>query len=222
MQPTLHYIEVAPATSHQATIIWLHGLGADCKNFLGLADNLRASGCHNVKFVFPDAPVRPITLNHGLEMRGWYDLYNLEMTQQEDAAGLSASQKLIDALIEHEHKQGIPYSKIILGGFSQGGVMTLYTGLRFPYQLGGLVCFSGYCAMADTLSRELHAANQDTPILLAHGLFDPPVTLKLGDAAYNALTALELNVNFKKYPIEHNVSVEEMRDLAAYVKQIAG
>lgn len=216
----LKCIEISPTQSPKATIIWLHGLGADSSDFVPMVDQLNIKNREAIRFVFPEAPTRAITINQGMVMTGWYDIYGLALDSKEDSSGIEQSRKLITNLIEKEIKRGVDHNKIIIGGFSQGGAMALYAGLTFHQELRSLISLSGYCVLANKLQKELVAANKNTPIWMAHGLFDPVVTLNLGTTSFEIFKKLNLNVTFKKYPIEHSVSLEEISDLSIYLNNI--
>ena len=162
-------LETAPNPTH--AVIWLHGLGADGNDFVPIVPELRLDGLA-VRFVFPNAPVQPVTINGGMAMRSWYDILVTDLVRREDAAGIRASEAAVRALIARENERGIPASKIVLAGFSQGCAMTLHTGLRLDQQLAGMMGLSGYLPLLDSAAAERHPANAATPIFLAHGLYD--------------------------------------------------
>jgi len=206
----------------KATIIVLHGLGADGNDFVPIAQQMDLSAVGDVRYVFPSAMVRPVTINNGYRMRAWYDILGADLVRREDEAGLRESQVEIEALIAKEVEQGIPANRIILMGFSQGCAMTLMTGLRHPERLAGLVCLSGYLPLADKTAAEAHAANADVPIFMAHGLQDPVVQLARGQASREQLEQLGYRIDWHEYPMPHSVCAEEVEDLAAWLrKQLA-
>ena len=211
-------LETAP--NPRATIIVLHGLGADGNDFVPIARELDLAAVGPVRFVFPSAPVQPVTINGGMRMRSWYDILGAELDRREDAAGLRASQTLVEALIEAEVARGIPAHRIVLMGFSQGCAMTLLTGLRHPQRLAGLVGLSGYLPLAASTAAERSAANADVPIFLAHGRFDGIVPIDRALATRDALLALGYAPAWHEYPMEHSVCLEEIADLNAWLLQI--
>ena len=211
-------LETAP--NPRATIIVLHGLGADGNDFVPIARELDLAAVGPVRFVFPSAPVQPVTINGGMRMRSWYDILGAELDRREDEAGLRASQTLVEALIEAEVARGIPAHRIVLMGFSQGCAMTLLTGLRHPQRLAGLVGLSGYLPLAASTAAERSAANADVPIFLAHGRFDGIVPIDRALATRDALLALGYAPAWHEYPMEHSVCLEEIADLNAWLLQI--
>ena len=203
-----------------ASIIVLHGLGADGNDFVPVCDALDLSAVGPVRFVFPHAPVRPITINGGYAMRAWYDIVGFGIAWSEDATGLHASRAAIDALMRREHERGVPASRIVLAGFSQGCAMTLLTGLRYPERLAGLVGLSGYLPLAATTAGERHDANREVPIFLAHGRYDNIIEIGRAQASRDALVALGHPVEWHEYPIAHSVSPEEIRDLERWLSRV--
>lgn len=213
----LETVEHQTGPAPRATIVVLHGLGADGHDFEPLCDELDLSSVGDVRYVLPHAPTRPVTINGGMVMRAWYDILGVDLARREDEAGLRDSQALVDALIERERMRGIPSERIVLMGFSQGCAMTLLTGLRHPHRLAGLVGLSGYLPLADATAAEVHEANRGTPVFLAHGRFDPIIALARAQASRDQLVALGHPVAWHEYPIEHGVSAEELRDLQRWL-----
>ena len=214
----LEVIEVNNNDLYDTVVIWMHGLGATASDFVEMPDILSH---HNfdiskIKFIFPQAPNRPITINNGYAMPGWYDIYSLENRDREDVVGIKDSAKLIIQLIEKESQNGIPYERIFIGGFSQGGAMSLYVGTRFKYKLAGIIGFSCYLLSQESLSLEQSAANKTTNILLTHGLFDPVLPLVMGNDANDKLTNLNYNVLYKTFPIENTVVLDEFQLLGKF------
>lgn len=207
-----------------ASVIVLHGLGADGRDFVPIAQALDLHAVGPVRFVFPSAPVRPVTINGGYAMRAWYDIFppatlHGEM-RREDSAGLAASQALVQGLIDREVARGIAPQRIVLMGFSQGSAMTLLTGLRAPQRLAGLAALSGYLPLATQTADERSEANRDAPVFLAHGSHDGVVVLARGLATRDALLALGYPVEWHTYPIEHTVSPDEVADLNAWLLRV--
>ncbi len=217
---TLETLELQTGPQPTASIVVLHGLGADGNDFVPIAQELDLSAVGAVRFVFPHAPVRPVTLNGGMPMRAWYDILGTDLARREDEPGLRAGIAQVQALLDHEAARGIAPERTVLMGFSQGCAMTLLTGLRAPQRLAGLVGLSGYLPLAATTAAERSAANRATPVFLAHGRFDPMVTLQRGEATRDALQALGQPLQWHTYPMEHSVCAEEIADLNAWLLQV--
>lgn len=201
----------------QQSVIWLHGLGADGHDFAPIVPELNMP---NTRFMFPHAPHQPITMNNGYEMRAWYDLYGLTLQTKQDEAGMRAMQQEIESLIEAEQAQGIPADKIVLAGFSQGGAMAFFTGLRYPKKLAGILALSTYVSLKEKLADEAHQANKDTPIFMAHGSFDSIITLDTCLVSRRLLEDLNYQVEWREYPMPHSVCPEEIEDIARFLKQV--
>ena len=201
----------------QQSVIWLHGLGADGHDFAPIVPELNIP---NTRFIFPHAPHQPITMNNGYEMRAWYDLYGLTLQTKQDEAGMRAMQQEIELLIEAEQAQGIPADKIVLAGFSQGGAMAFFTGLRYPKKLAGILALSTYVSLKEKLADEAHQANKDTPIFMAHGSFDSIITLDTCLVSRRLLEDLDYQVEWHEYPMPHSVCSEEIEDIARFLKQV--
>ena len=215
-----HENETAPHP--RTTLIVLHGLGADGFDFVPICGELDLAAIGPVRYVFPHAPTRPVTINNGYMMRAWYDIRVADLVRQEDEAGLRESQRQIAALIDRERERGVAAERIVLMGFSQGCAMTLMTALRYPHRLGGAVGLSGYLPLAATAAAERHAANAGLPIFLAHGRQDPVVPLARGAASRDALRALGHEVEWHDYPMPHSVCAEEVADLNAWLLKQLG
>lgn len=218
----LDTLELQSGPAPVASIIVLHGLGADGNDFVPIAQELDLSAVGDVRFVFPHAPIRPVTINGGYRMRAWYDILGTELTRREDEAGLRQSQAQVQALLDQEAARGVPPARTVLMGFSQGCAMSLLAGLRAPQRLAGLVGLSGYLPLADHTAAERSAANRGLPIFLAHGDFDPVVPLARGSASRDALVALGHPVEWHEYPMEHSVCAEEIEDLNAWLLKVLG
>ncbi len=208
---TLPCFQLEPAEPPRASILMLHGLGADGTDFLPIADEMDLSAVGPLRWVFPRAPERPVTVNGGMRMRAWYDIRGSELVRQEDEDGLRASFAAVLGLIEREIARGVPARRIVLAGFSQGCAITLGAGLRCPHRLAGLAGLSGYLPMAARTAAERHAANHDTPIFMAHGSQDPVVPLQRGVDSRDALQALGAQVAWHSYPMAHAVCLEEIQ-----------
>ena len=218
----LETIEFESAPNPRATLIVLHGLGADGNDFVPIAQELDLSAVGPVRFVFPHAPVRPVTINGGYRMRAWYDILGTELVRREDEAGLRASQADVAALIDREATRGIAPGRVVLMGFSQGCAMTLLTGLRYPERLAGLACLSGYLPLAAQTATERSDANALVPIFMAHGLMDPVIPLIRATASRDALAALGYAIEWHTYPMPHSVSPQEVQDLNAWLVKVLG
>jgi len=216
----LDCIELQTAASPTRSVIWLHGLGADGNDFAGIVPELRLPSSLSIRFVFPHAPVQPVSINGGLPMRAWYDIRQPDLGKEEDAHGIRQSQHAIQALIARENARGVPTRHIVLAGFSQGCAMTLQTGLRLEETLAGLVGLSGYLPLADKLTLEAHLANQKTPILLAHGTQDPIIPLQRAQDSCQQLTAQGYDVLWKTYPMPHSVCGQEIQDISAFLQRV--
>jgi phospholipase/carboxylesterase len=220
MTRELDCVELEPNVPAKASVIWLHGLGADGNDFVPIVPELRLPESLAVRFVFPHAPVRPVTLNGGMRMRAWYDILGLDRAAREDEAGIRESQAQIEALIKRENARGVPSERIVLAGFSQGGAVTLQTGLRYPERLAGLMILSSYLTLRDTLTAEASTANRDTPIFMAHGEFDYMLPMQLGSFSRDQLQQNGYSVEWHAYPMEHQVCAEEIRDVANWLNTV--
>ncbi len=220
MEKLLETVEIETGKSPSASVIWLHGLGADGNDFVPVVDELGLDGAPAVRFVFPHAPMRPVTINNGYVMRAWYDVSfgDLEgKSRRADEQGVRESQAQINALIERERSRGVAPEKIVLAGFSQGGAIALETGLRYPDRLAGVMALSTYLPLADSLPREAAAANKATPIFMAHGLFDPVVPLMMGAGSMTFLAGLGYSIEWRQYPMQHSVCTQEIHDVGNWL-----
>ena len=224
MTKLLERIEIESAPNPTAAIIWMHGLGASGDDFAAIVPELDLTGCPAIRFVFPHAPVMPVTLNGGYVMPAWYDIFGTELgagvVRQEDAKGIAKSQQDIEALIAHEVSRGIHPSKIVLAGFSQGCAIALHTGLRHPVKLAGIMALSGYLPLASTVAAEHSAANASSPIYMAHGTQDPVVVLSRAEDSRNVLAGLGYKVQWHTYPMPHSVHPREIADISGFLKAV--
>ena len=214
--PTVEH-ETAAHPTH--SVIWLHGLGADGNDFAPIVPELVDPAWPALRFVFPHAPVRPVTINNGMSMRAWYDIIGFEPSARQDEAGIRASVAATEALIEREHERGVPSERIILAGFSQGGAIALSAGVRHAQKLAGIVALSTYLPISATVAAERHAANAATPIFWGHGTADPVVVLQRGSDSRDALQALGHSIDWHTYPMAHAVCAEEIDDLRHWLGQ---
>jgi phospholipase/carboxylesterase len=217
---SLDALELQTGDDPRATVIVLHGLGADGNDFVPIVSELELETIGPVRFVFPHAPVRAVTINSGYRMRAWYDVLSNDFVRREDEASLRESCAEILALIEREIERGIDPRRIVLMGFSQGGAMSLLAGLRAPERLAGIGVLSAYLPLADTTAAERSPANQDVPIFQAHGRFDPIVAFERGTVSRDALTALGYAVEWHEYRMEHSVCPDEIVDLNRWLQRV--
>jgi len=217
---TLDVIDIETAPNPTASIIILHGLGADGNDFVPVAQEFDLDAVGPVRYVFPHGPTRPVTINGGYVMRAWYDVLGTDLALREDEAGLRQSLALVEALIERERARGIEASRIVLGGFSQGCAMTLMTGLRYRERLAGLLGMSGYLPLAATTAAERSTANAGVPIFLAHGRQDPVIAIDRATASRDALVELGYPVEWHDYPMPHSVSAQEIEDINRWLLKV--
>jgi phospholipase/carboxylesterase len=216
----LETVEIETGLSVHAAVVWMHGLGADGHDFEPIVPELDLPDGVSVRFVFPHAPPRPVTINGGAVMRAWYDVTGPGGVRREDEQGVRASQRDIEALIEREKKRGLSAGHILLAGFSQGGAMALQTGLRHTERLAGLVVLSSFLPLASALAAEVSPANRDVPIFMAHGAHDPMIPLARGRESRDRLLALGYRVEWHEYPMPHAVCTEEIADLSTWLRGV--
>jgi phospholipase/carboxylesterase len=214
----LEFVEISTAENPEYSVIWMHGLGADGHDFEPIVPYLGLSPGAAVRFIFPHALMRPITVNNGAVMRAWYDIIEISTTKGQDEAGISHSAEKIRALVDAEIERGIPASKIILAGFSQGGAMALHVGLRYPQKLAGIMVLSAYLLFPERLQSECSEANARTPVFVAHGTQDPMVPFMLGQALRLSLQSGQWPVEWHSYPIPHSISQEEITDIGRWMQ----
>ena len=217
---SLDAIELQTRPDPDATVVVLHGLGADGYDFVPIVKELETLGVPPARFVFPHAPTMPVTLNGGYVMRAWYDILGTDLVRREDEAGLRSSQAAIEALLGREMARGIAPGRIVLAGFSQGGAVTLQAGLRQPEPLAGLVVLSSYLPLAAQAAAERHDGSRSVPIFMAHGTQDPVVPLARGTAARDQLQQLGYAVEWHEYPMPHSVCAEEVEAIAAFLRRV--
>jgi phospholipase/carboxylesterase len=213
-------VEVETGPKPTGAVIWMHGLGADGHDFEPLVPELVRPGERALRFVFPNAPVRPVTLNRGYPMRAWYDIISLERRSAQDEAGIRASHAIVESLIRRENERGIASNRIALAGFSQGGAMALYSGTRYPEKLAGIMGLSCYMLLESSLAAEAAAANRATSIFLGHGTQDPVVSPALGEDTRQLLEQAGYPVEWHAYPMPHSVSPQEVLDIAAWLRKV--
>lgn len=201
------------------TILWLHGLGADGNDFAPIVPEILRAGWPQIRFVFPHAPVRAVTINNGARMRAWYDIRNFDIDQRADEAGVRESIVQVEALIAREAERGVPPERVILAGFSQGGAIALAAGVRREAALGGILALSTYLPMASTTASEATRAGLGTPVFMAHGQLDQVVPESLGQRSRDALQALGMKIHWRSYAMSHNVCADEVRDVGDWLQQ---
>lgn len=216
----LETIELNTSKNVTGSVIWLHGLGADGNDFAPIIPELNLPKELGLRFIFPHAPVRPITVNLGMSMRGWYDIYQLDSLAREDEQGIRQSQQAIEALIKQEQDKGIPAERIALAGFSQGGAIVLHTGLRFAQPLAGIIALSTYLPLPHQLEAEKNNSNQSIPIYMAHGQYDPVIRHEFAELSKKKLLDSGYAVSWHSYPMEHTVSATELTDIRAWLISI--
>jgi phospholipase/carboxylesterase len=216
----LETVELETGRNPQASVIWLHGLGADGHDFEPIVPELVGPSDPPLRFVFPHAPVRPVTLNNGYPMRAWYDIGGIDRHARQDESGIRASAEAVRALIRRENERGIATERIVLAGFSQGGAMAIFTGTRHPERFAGIIGLSCYAVLADSFEAERTAANQATLILLAHGTYDPMIDISLGEDARRLLESAGYPVEWHTYPMPHAVCPEEIADVRAWLRRV--
>lgn len=215
---TAEKVILNPASPPDAAVIWLHGLGADGFDFVPIVNELNLPPSLAVRFIFPHARHRPVTINNGFVMRAWYDILGLGPGRPEDEVGIRESETVVRRYIEEQISFGIAAERIVLAGFSQGGAIALQTGLRYPRKLAGILALSTYLPLRDSVAAEISAANRNVPILMCHGVYDPMLPVQLGELSRDALTALGYNVEWRTYPMEHQVCAAEIADISRWLQ----
>jgi phospholipase/carboxylesterase len=204
------------------TVIWMHGLGADGWDFVPIVRELPLPEDMELRFIFPHADVRPVTINGGMEMRAWYDIAMTDIARLPDERGIRESQAQVERLIARERDRGIDSTRVVLAGFSQGGAIALQTGLRHPNRLAGIVALSTYLTLGESLEAEAASANRATPILMVHGTQDPVVPLQLAEASRTQLQARGYEVEWQTWPMPHAVCAEEVQSIAEFLVRVLG
>ncbi len=220
MHSQLSRVEINPRAEHRYSIIWLHGLGADGHDFESIVPELKLSAEPHIHFIFPEAPFRPITINRGMTMRAWFDILELSRNLRVDVAGIYESVTLVQHLIDAEIAKGIPAECILLAGFSQGGAIALQGGLSYPRRLAGVVALSTFLPTVEQLKTERSAANQDMPILIAHGILDSVVDVELGKKTSDALRSFGYSIEWHDFMMDHSVCREEIEHVAKFITAV--
>ena len=217
-------IEVETSGSPAGSVIWLHGLGADGHDFEAIVPELRVPDELGLRFVFPHAPMRPVTINGGMTMRAWYDIFSLDRSGSQDEKGIRESAAALIALVEREHERGIAYDRIVVAGFSQGGAIAMHMAIRYPHRLAGLMALSTWLPLGGSLQAEVrdndNVQSTELPVFLAHGQFDPMLPLALGEECRGVLTSLDYTVEWHEYPMAHSVCLEEIADIRQWLLAI--
>jgi phospholipase/carboxylesterase len=213
-------VEVEPSRPADASVVLLHGLGADGHDFESLVPELRLPAGSAIRWVFPHAPVQPVTLNGGMRMRAWYDILGLDRRAAQDERGIRASAATAAALVERERERGVSADRIVLAGFSQGGAIALFAGLRHPQRLAGILALSTYLPLDTSLPAEAHPANAAVPVFQAHGRFDTVVPLALGQGTRDLLAARGYDVDWRTYPMPHSLCAEEIGDIQTWLLKV--
>lgn len=215
----LPYVDVNPSGEHDAVVIWLHGLGDSGNGFAPIVPELNLPAEHKIRFVFPHAPIRPVTINNGMPMRAWYDIKSMDFDHRADVEGVLESAEQVQTLIESEMAKGTPSERIVLAGFSQGGVIALHLGTRFVKPLAGILALSTYMSEPEKLASEASDANKSTPIFCAHGQQDDVVPMFLGHAAFKVLEQNGYNAVWKDYLMQHNVCMPQLKDISNWIQE---
>jgi len=218
----LERVELATGTNPAGTVIWMHGLGADGWDFVPIVRELAIPPELALRFIFPHAPERPVTINNGHVMRAWYDIAQQDIARVPDERGIRESQAQVEALIAEEKARGVAASRIVLAGFSQGGAIALHAGLRHGERLAGIMALSTYLPLEASLEAEASVANRRLPILMVHGTQDPVIPLPLAEASRQVLAHRGYDIDWKSYPMPHSVCAEEVTDIAEFLLRVLG
>lgn len=211
---------IEPKQAHRASVIWLHGLGASGHDFEPMVPELHLPDRLGIRFIFPHAPVRPVTINGGMSMRAWYDVRHMDLRRQEDPDSIESSKNIVNRYIDAELQRGIEPGRIIIAGFSQGGAIALHTGLRFAQRLAGLLVLSAYLPLPERLSAEANPANDGLPILMLHGMYDQVIPLSAARQSCDTLRRAGYPVDWQDYPMEHSVCLEEVQDISRWLLSV--
>ena len=220
MSELIPSVVVDAKTTHRATVIWLHGLGDSGNGFAPIVPALNIPDALGIKFIFPHAPLRAVTVNNGMQMPAWYDIKSMDFNSRADMPGVLESSAQIKALIEAENAAGIATRNIVLAGFSQGGVIAYHLGLRYPEALAGIMCLSTYMAEPETLAEQHTQMSRIVPLFVAHGSQDDVVPVTMGKAAYARLNELGYNAQWREYPMQHNVCPEEVAHISQWLQKV--
>lgn len=226
MNMELETVEAGASRDAEGSVIWLHGLGADGHDFEPIVPELRLDGLLKLRFVFPHAPVRPVTINGGMAMRAWYDIIDFDRDGPQDEKGIRESARLVEGLIGREQERGIAADRIVLAGFSQGGAIAIHTATRFRQRLAGLLALSSWLPLQDAFDKEVVAEpesqSRDLPVLIAHGTFDPILPLALGEASRDSLKRAGFRPEWHSFPMAHSVCAEEIAAVRSWLLKVYG
>ena len=211
---------IEPPASHRASVIWLHGLGADGHDFEPVVPELRLPDQLGIRFIFPHAPIRPVTINGGMAMRAWYDVKGPDLRRGEDAGAITESTRIINRFIAAEIDAGVAAHRIVLAGFSQGGAITLHCGLRYPERLAGLLALSTYLPLPGQLAAEKSVAGRTVPILMLHGVYDPVIPLQAGLQSCEFLKQAGYDIEWQTYPMQHSLCLEEIQHIGRWIERV--
>lgn len=220
MPNSLSCITIPATATAKYTIIWLHGLGADGHDFESIVPELSLEHKARIRFIFPNAPIQAVTINGGMAMRSWYDILDASLDREVATDDIYQSSAQLKQLIDHEIEEGIKAEHILLAGFSQGGVIALHTGLRFPKKLAGIMALSTYLPTTEQLKTERTASNDKTPIFMAHGTMDSIIHPRIAKQAFNHLTAMNYSISWHEYPMEHSLCLQEIQDISAFINRV--
>ena len=220
MSSTLSCIEILATSTPIYSIIWLHGLGADGHDFESIVPELSLNKAENINFVFPNAPIQAVTINGGVKMRSWYDILDASLDREVAVDDIYKSATQLTQLIQNEISKGIKAENIVLAGFSQGGVIALHAGLRYPQKLAGIIALSTYMPTTEQLETERAPANNETFIFMAHGTMDPVIHLPIAQDSFNRLKVMNYPISWYEYPIQHSLCLEEITDISNYINRI--
>jgi phospholipase/carboxylesterase len=221
MHAELNTINIAPSSTHAYSVIWLHGLGADGHDFESIVPSLNLTAEANINFIFPNAPIQSVTINNHMKMRAWYDILAISLEEHTvDIAGIYKSAELVNQLIQKEIDKGILAKNIMLAGFSQGGVIALHVGLRYPQKLAGILALSTYLPTITQLGNEGSDASKTTPVFMAHGILDAIVAIEAGKSTFDKLSTLGYSIEWHDYLMEHSVCVEEIGHISAFMNAV--
>jgi phospholipase/carboxylesterase len=221
MHPELSTINIVPTSTHKYSVIWLHGLGADGHDFESIVPSLQLKAEANIHFVFPNAPIQPVTINNHMKMRAWFDILAMSLeTHTVDIPGIYQSAALVQGLIQKELDKGISAENIMLAGFSQGGAIALHVGLRYPQRLAGILALSTYLPTIDQLRSEGSVTGKTTPIFMGHGILDSIIAIEAGKLTFDNLTSLGYCIEWHDYLMEHSVCAEEILHMSAFMNLI--
>jgi len=212
-------VVIEPQSAHKASVIWLHGLGADGHDFEPIVPELRLPNEHGIRFIFPHAPKRPVTINGGMVMRAWYDIRMPDLSLLEDENSIRESSDILNSYIDDEINAGVTADKILIAGFSQGGAIALFAGLRYPQKLAGLLALSTYLPLPDQLKVETTNANSEIPLMMMHGTFDPIVPVFQGHRSRDLLQQAGYSIEWREYPMQHAVCSQEINDISYWLQQ---